>query len=539
MRDYRAMINYFIDPEVPKRVNGRVIQLHRDPAPEALRGKPEFTIGALDALSQKHRLSALTMTFTEEDICVAEFNAGDAELRETVQRICDLCIAVAYPGVPAKSLPPVFITTHTHTGRLELNFALPRFVLTPEGAVRAHNPRPPVAGIQDYWRSFVDVVNRRFGFSDPGAHSRVQFVRLPDRVVKEAAEAARTGRETRYQPLLDFVVLVQDRAFELLAQKGGLNRQSLLARLLPDLPKFDLQLAKTTPGGTTFLFGEGKTVQSIVIRGPLMSDAFVDIGGRLLTREADRAVVLQAAPDMLARHWRRKVDYAHARYDFPKPESFGALDRILAPVPRPRRKRILPRGRGLQAMADAVRTLIEDVILPALSAHFAAARISTLPISLFSETRKKLEALNARYAKPSPRPQRERNQRADRGQSSIDSPDRAATRVAGNREREGGERSARPDDCRVQVDRNANEPSSGTSVELNNRTQVRERAGASPASSDREPDGASLRTFETLSLSKLDAMIEAGLARFGVACMSASPEVVDDEEPEPDAPYPD
>ncbi|MFV2052976.1 hypothetical protein [Aliiroseovarius sp. YM-037] len=124
---------------------GKVIE-RRNPAPELLSGQPMVFQGALAGLSFKKKYRVVTLSFHRDDIDVAAFNSGDPVLRQQVAAAVELVFETAFAGVPLEARPPHLVTTHTHLGRLEVNIAVPRFVLSPEGKIRSINPHPMQRG---------------------------------------------------------------------------------------------------------------------------------------------------------------------------------------------------------------------------------------------------------------------------------------------------------------------------------------------------------------------------------------------------------
>jgi hypothetical protein len=54
----------------------------------------------------------------------------------------------------------------TSTGRLEINFGIPHYVINSSGKVRSFNPHPPMKGSEIYWDAFGDFLNERFGWAN-------------------------------------------------------------------------------------------------------------------------------------------------------------------------------------------------------------------------------------------------------------------------------------------------------------------------------------------------------------------------------------
>lgn len=138
---YRRLTNYMDSPTVTKIIAGRARQVTRDPVPEILAGDASALRRQIAALPFQRRYRFGMLSFAAQDVDVAAFNAGDPASRFAVGQALDLLRETLWPGVPVPARPMLYVTTHTHTGRLEVNFAVPR-------AAR-------------------DVLNQRFGWADP------------------------------------------------------------------------------------------------------------------------------------------------------------------------------------------------------------------------------------------------------------------------------------------------------------------------------------------------------------------------------------
>lgn len=112
------------------------------------------------------------------------------QLAEVIQEFED----TAYAGIAEEHRPPTFWTTHTHTGRLELNYCMPRAILAGDGRLRSINPHPPGRESIKLFDAFRDVFNARYGWADPEDPSRSRLTKAPNWVQKVAAEAARAGK---------------------------------------------------------------------------------------------------------------------------------------------------------------------------------------------------------------------------------------------------------------------------------------------------------------------------------------------------------
>ncbi|WP_146681555.1 hypothetical protein [Thioclava sp. F28-4] len=511
--DYQRLVNYFAAETAEKRVNTSFILVRRHPSPELLRGGPAHVLTTLGALNHKHRLSAFTLTFSEADIPVRAFNAGDPVLRDTVRRIVDLALEVAFPAVPNDRRPAVLVTTHTHTGKLELNFALPRCVNRADGRVRAHNPSPPGERAHDLWWAFVDTVNAHCGFDDPGNLDHARLIKLPNGIVKQLAEARRNLRRSPYEVLEGFIPAVINEASSILAERGALTRQDLQKAIMPVAKDFGLTFRKSSDFGTTFVFRSEGIERLVTFRGPLMSEECDETVSRWPSWNEERQKILRAAPERLASRWLEMADDVSERHKFAKPDSFEALSEFLEPAPKPARRAFRQKDRGLRPIAGLLHRLVTERLMGGLVARLVTA----LPENLFAEPHKKLEALNARYTKQHEPSETSGHSGFDRVEPTYRGTHSRSPGAPGNREGARGGRATRSDDRGSRRDLAADRESR----EYDGR---RDRS-ASPGSAetrearagDRRSDGPRSRTLAAFGLNELDASIKALLERLGAA----------------------
>jgi len=184
---------YLLSAEVEKDIGAGKVLERRNPAPELLSGQPMVFQGALAGLRLKKKYRVVTLSFHRDDIDVAAFNCGEPELRQRVSAAVELVFETAFAGVPLEARPPHLVATHTHLGRLEVNIAVPRFVMSPEGKIRSINPHPRQRGSQNLWDALRDVLNTTFTWRAPTRAKPDRVLRGPNWAEKRLAAAERHG----------------------------------------------------------------------------------------------------------------------------------------------------------------------------------------------------------------------------------------------------------------------------------------------------------------------------------------------------------
>lgn len=183
--------SYMLDAAVEKDfVDGRELEV-RTPVPELLLGHVAVFQASLSIAKTALRYRVATMSFATGDVDVDAFNLGDAAARHAVSVAIDMFLKMTFAGIPPEHRPPVLVGTHTHTGRLEVNFAVPRYVTNLSGKVRSFNPHPPQTGSEMFWDSLGDHLNDMFGWADPRSAQRAAVIKGPDWAEKRVAAADR------------------------------------------------------------------------------------------------------------------------------------------------------------------------------------------------------------------------------------------------------------------------------------------------------------------------------------------------------------
>ena len=131
-QDAGAALDYFLDDMYKDKETGQWIE--RKPPAELLEGDPDQLVALCDSLSFKHRYTTGVLSFTEEE--TAQINATPGLKEKFIEEIREF----AYAGVKKDDCKPLGVVQHTHTGRLELNYFIPRVSLS---SGKYFNPFPP------------------------------------------------------------------------------------------------------------------------------------------------------------------------------------------------------------------------------------------------------------------------------------------------------------------------------------------------------------------------------------------------------------
>ena len=170
----KAAVTYLTSPT---NVDGS----KRTPAPVVLQGNPEFVSKLIDALPFAKTYKSGVLSFAEgEDIVTPDMQR---EIMAEFER-------VAFAGMDPDEYSILWVK-HTHTGRVELNFLIPRVHLPTGKSLNIDPPGPQSRALFDTFRSWI---NARYGLADPDDPSRSQDVRLPQHLAKLYAEAKRQGK---------------------------------------------------------------------------------------------------------------------------------------------------------------------------------------------------------------------------------------------------------------------------------------------------------------------------------------------------------
>lgn len=347
---YRPLTDYFDAPWVTKTINGARVRVDRDPVPEILHGRADVLRRQIAALPYQRKYRVAVISFEETDIDVAGFNDGDPRLRGQVDQTLKLFFEAVWPGIPTEARPMPYVTTHTHTGRLEVNVAHPRAVY-PAGRPYSHNPDPPVKRGERplYWGAFRDLVNDLFDWADPLDPARRLDVVMPHWKVKLVAEGARAGLAPERDLRDEAAALIRDAA-----QAGEVfSREGVIAVLEAWLAPEDRCVLSITDHSITFGRPGAAARDRIRLKGPLFSAAFkgnpeVTDPAVMVRAKGARMAELSTARERFQVAWKKRAAWNAARYGlgtWPDPvwsiDSWLGLDRASAPALIPHRHHLL------------------------------------------------------------------------------------------------------------------------------------------------------------------------------------------------------
>ena len=309
-------VEYMSADAVPKLVfTGRRL-VRRTPAPEILVGDPALARAAIGIAPGELKYRSAVMTFAAGDVDVAAFNTGDPAARGAVDLAFGLWSEIAFAGIPPRFRPPVFATTHTHLGRLEVNLLVPRWVSHSDGHLRSFNIDPPGPASRTAWDAFEDLLNLRFGWADPRDPARRCLVQIPDWRLKQRATAERAGepwvpdmREKLAAELRDDVALgeLHDRAGVLTRVQTFCHAQGLVIHGLgPDF---------ITIGAV-----DAPPAERLRLTGLIFSEDFTGADSVPPETAAARAAELAGAPRRLDKAWQRRAAFNASRYGPRPPE---------------------------------------------------------------------------------------------------------------------------------------------------------------------------------------------------------------------------
>lgn len=305
-------------PEAPtwEKSPGRsTLLIHRSPVPEILMGSSAATRHAIAAIParQTRKYVSCVMSFSRSDIEVAAFNAGHPGLRSSVDHALQLFLALLFAGLEPRYCPAHFVTTHTHTGRLEVNILIACSVFNPvKGKFYCLNPNPDRKGYRDAHRACQDVLNTRYGWADPQDPQRRQWLKRPDWWQKKNREEKRAGlagcitREDHFFQVLDHA----------LAEAEARDRSDLLDAIATTTPVTGYTVVRSDRRSITV----GYVVNGEVTDKLRLTGEATQILGRRLgdacnpTVLAARQAAVEKAPSVLREAYEKQAAYNAKRY---------------------------------------------------------------------------------------------------------------------------------------------------------------------------------------------------------------------------------
>ncbi|MEM7709235.1 MAG: hypothetical protein AAF264_00445 [Pseudomonadota bacterium] len=319
----RRVVGYLLDDTVPMVVGTRRDRMVREPAPELLRGDPRIVARMIDGLETKRRYRCATMSFAKNEVDIDKWRRRDPETLCRIDAAIELWIETAYAGLAPDARPPVLVSTHLHTGRLEINLLAPSCVLvpTPSGRriPRAYNPHPPVAASRTAWTAFEDTLNGAFGWRDPRDPRNAAPVRGPSWLERRAAAfarwiEARTGGSLNpsdtCSAVKDAAPDEDDRVQLLLAAKiraasGAADRRALLDGLAPMLTDLGWLVDELRDGAIVLAPRDATGRMSLTLYGTLCEAAPAPPSPLVI---AARKQMLDTAPQWLREAWTARAE---------------------------------------------------------------------------------------------------------------------------------------------------------------------------------------------------------------------------------------
>lgn len=323
-------VEYMSAHAVPKPTFRGVVMVRRDPVPEILIGDPALARAAIRMSPGQLKYRSAVLTFAAEDVDVTAFNAGDPLARGAVDLAVRLWTEVGFAGVLPRLRPPVFATTHTHLGRLEVNLLAPRWISRSDGALRSFNIDPPGPASRELWDAFEDLLNHRFGWADPRDPARRRLLQAPDWHMKQQKTAERAG-DIWTADLRSHLVT----ELSATASAGHLfSRATVLDHVQGLCRRHGLVLHGVGPSHMTIGAPDAPAAQRIRLTGQMFAEDFAGPGVVPPEAVAARSAELASTNTRLETAWRKRALFNADRYGlgaWPEP-SFRAGDWSAGPM---------------------------------------------------------------------------------------------------------------------------------------------------------------------------------------------------------------
>ena len=275
---------------------------NRDPLPEILSGNPDHTRTLID--SSPHKLSYRAG--------VISFDAGDNPTEAQQRHVMRAYEAIACAGLKPRQYNILWVR-HTHEGRVELHFCIPRLELT---SGKSFNIAPP--GYQKAFDPLRDMLNKEHGWADPEDPSRAR-----ERKFVQEPKARAQSREA-----------VQDWIEELILAGEISNRPEMISNLQQagfEIPR---------QGKNYITIKDPETDTRWRMKGTIFHDSWTRDAS--LEREAQRedaghakaasrldGFSLQELRERYQDHIERRTRYNRSRYPLPAREPAPDLERDL------------------------------------------------------------------------------------------------------------------------------------------------------------------------------------------------------------------
>lgn len=327
-------LRYLAATTVTKTIEQRDHDVMRDPAPETLLGDAQ-TIGRfLRSLPFAPKYLSMTASFAADEIDARTFSAGG--WRREAGHIIATILDASYAGIPEHCRPPIFVNTHVHTGRTEINFLLPRAVIDGRARLKSFTPFPPREIYTAFRVALQEALIDRFSLFDPDDPLRTQLFRFPDWLHKEHASALRER--------LDGHALFHLIEQAVTATEHGLvhNRDDLIERLVPDLAVAGFKIDHLTPTAVTIKQIAG--AKSLRLRGFCFTNGFrsaqdiSDLRDRNGPMKVERDIRLRTAKTRFIEYRNRYANERAQREGHPKPDPIADLadiPRVILPACHP------------------------------------------------------------------------------------------------------------------------------------------------------------------------------------------------------------
>ncbi len=195
--------------------DGNPIMKRRDPPPDIMRGDPDVTRDLIDSSTNKWSYVSGVVAFAAED------NPTEAQQHDMM----DAFEALAFAGLEPEQYNILWVR-HSHEGRIELHFCLPRLELS---TGKSFNPTPP--GFETAFNSLRDVQNKLHGWADPEDSSRTRD-RKTVKEPRDRAENREAIQDWLEAEIVAGVINNRSEMIEVLLQSGfevprqGKNRKS-------------------------------------------------------------------------------------------------------------------------------------------------------------------------------------------------------------------------------------------------------------------------------------------------------------------------